>query len=683
MIGIFWRSSIKIVDGPAGGCLSGEDLILKIQSFLYVLRRGRREQILAALVIGSLGLAAWLRTETKDIPFAAHSAYLVYGLSVLFAALLVLRLWRQAVPPPVPPAGPIPAAVKGLFPFTIADGVLFARLGRRTELQYLIGLAQNEQVAVSVVRGQSGAGKTSLLQAGVGYSLGKENFIYWEAVPTKAPEALLHAVRNRFADIDSLESLPEKIPSRCVLVLDQFEQLNPGNPEHASVFELLKRVATSPSPHRLSIIAGFRREFAADWLDFEEANQFRAEQVSVNLLPDPTAKDTIVVLAGEAGFTLDNALVDNFIAEVRHPDGISPVDIAIGVLSLANFVQQRGITHVAFSEYKIAGGAQGLLQSFVQEKLEEIPEQIQGPLLKGMVLTLVDLSNDQRIAEGATAGEIAAMAEMPETSLTYSLERFTHPRIRLLDKPAPDRYRLPHERLVPVLRRLTGTVLASRDQARLTFEHEFARWRETRNQRHLLGGKELSQILGDKEQFVQGEDIALKTEYLNACLNGRTRSRLVPGTIMILLAATTCAVLMGHRSHTVAGLLQSRASDQWSAYQSKKGRMDNLSTALDLLAMQPTTDPAATAAKSAEYKAHIEKWRTDLDDEQKMARELESEQLQAERKASRFDLGATLLEIALVLSTITFFTSSRVYLYLGLLIGTVGILIASTALLVR
>ena len=594
--------------------MSSEDLILKIQSFLYVLRRGRREQSLAALVIGSLGVAVWLRTEWKDIPFAAHSAYVAYGLSIFFAALLVLRLWRQAVPPPTPPAGPIPAAVKGLFPFTIADGALFARLGRRTELQYLIGLTQNEQVAISVVRGQSGAGKTSLLQAGVGYSLGKENFIYWEAVPTKAPEALLHAVRNRFTDIDSLESLPEKIPSRCVLVLDQFEQLNPRNPEHAPVFDLIKRVAIAPAPYRLSIIAGFRREFAADWLDFEEANQFRAEQVAVNLLPDPTAKDTIVVLAAEAGFTLDNALVDNFIAEVRHPDGVSPVDIAIGVLSLANFVQQRGVSHVAFSEYKLAGGAEGLLQSFVQEKLEEIPEQIRGPLLKGMVLTLVDLSNDQRIAEGATAADIAANAEVTEGSLTSSLERFTHPRIRLLDKPAPDHYRLPHERLIPVLRRMTGTVLASRDQVRLTFENEFARWRETRNRRNLLGGKELSQVLREQEQFVQGENVALKVEYLNACVKERTRSRLTPAAITMFLATAICAAIMGHRNHTEAALFQSRASDQWSAYQSKRARIDNLSTALDLLAVQPTTDPAATAAKSAEYKAHIEKWKTDLNE---------------------------------------------------------------------
>jgi hypothetical protein len=516
--------------------LTGEELISKIQSFIYALRRGRQEQVLAAVVVVLVGLAVWLRTEWKEMPPAVYAAYAAYGLCGVCTLLLVLRLWRQAAPPPLPPAGPISAAVKGLFPFTVADGALYARLGRNTKLQLLIGLAQNEQVAISVVRGQSGAGKTSLLQAGVGYALGRDNFIYWEAVPKGAPAALLHAVRNRFPDVDNLESLPEKLLSRCVLILDQFEQLSPKNPEHTPVFSLLERVAKAPAPYRLSILVGFRRGFAADWLDFEEVTGFRAEQVAVNLLAGPTAKDTIVVLASEAGFTLDNALVDNLIAEVRQPEGISPVDIAIGVLSLANLVQQRGVTHVGIAEYRLAGGAEGLLQSFVQEKLEEIPEAIRGPLLKGVVLALVDLSSDQRVAEGATAAAIAAKAEMPEGALASSLERLTHPRIRLLEKPAVDRYRLPHERLIPVLRRLTVGVLARRDQVRLVFENEFARWRETRSGRHLLSGRDLKGVLRDKEQFLQDENAAQKAEYLGASLKRRNTLRLAGAAIMALLA---------------------------------------------------------------------------------------------------------------------------------------------------
>jgi hypothetical protein len=258
----------------------------------------------------------------------------------LFALLLAYRIWKQAVvivePPPPPPS----AAIKGLLPFTEDDGKLFARLGRPIELQRLLAITQSDQIGVCAVRGQSGAGKSSLLRAGLAFSLGKEHSVYWEAVPTAAPEALLHAVRSRFPDVTTLESLPGEFPQRCVLILDQFEQLSQRQAEHAPIFALLDRIAKAPAPRALSAVVGFRREYSPDWLDFEQQCNFRAEQLPINLLAPPAASQALTVLAAEAGFTLDQALVNNFIASVTAPEGVSPVDIAIGVLSLANFVQK-------------------------------------------------------------------------------------------------------------------------------------------------------------------------------------------------------------------------------------------------------------------------------------------------------------------------------------------------------
>jgi hypothetical protein len=238
--------------------------------------------------------------------------------------------------PPPPPS----AAIKGLLPFTEDDGKLFARLGRSIELQRLLANHPERPNRGCAVRGQSGAGKSSLLRAGLAFSLGKEHSVYWEAVPTAAPEALLHAVRSRFPDVTTLESLPGEFPQRCVLILDQFEQLSQRQAEHAPIFALLDRIAKAPAPRALSAVVGFRREYSPDWLDFEQQCNFRAEQLPINLLAPPAASQALTVLAAEAGFTLDQALVNNFIASVTAPEGVSPVDIAIGVLSLANFVQK-------------------------------------------------------------------------------------------------------------------------------------------------------------------------------------------------------------------------------------------------------------------------------------------------------------------------------------------------------
>ena len=514
------------------------DFIANVKAISYAFRHGQTEKVLAALVPLFFAAAAYLRHEWKEFPLSGYLAYALYTLCAASALWLIYRVSKLATPPPQPPSGPVPSAIKGLLPFTVADGKLFAQLGRQLELQQLLALTQDDQIAISAVRGESGAGKTSLLQAGLAYTLGQEQCVYWEAVPEKAPDALLHAIRSQLPSIESLESLPEACPKRCVLLLDQFEQLRAAEPSQTPVFALLHRIAKAPAPRKLSAIVSFRREYAADWLDLEKDSGFRAEQVPVNLLARRTAGDALATLASEAGFTLDQALVENFITGIASPQGVSPVDIAIGVLSPANFVQQRGTTHVGMKEYGLAGGAEGLLLSFVHQKLEEIPEALRAPLLKGLVLALVNASNNQRIATGETVRVIASKGEITESELAPWLGRLAHPRVRLLERVSVDRYRLPHERLVPVLRRLAGAALASLDQLRMLFEGEYVRWRENHNRRHLLSGKDLRNVLRHREQFVQGETAEGKTEYLAVCLRRRAIMRLAVSVAVVAGALT-------------------------------------------------------------------------------------------------------------------------------------------------
>ena len=49
--------------------LNPSDLITKLQSFVYVLRRGQKEQVLAALALSLFSCAVYLRQEWKEVPF--------------------------------------------------------------------------------------------------------------------------------------------------------------------------------------------------------------------------------------------------------------------------------------------------------------------------------------------------------------------------------------------------------------------------------------------------------------------------------------------------------------------------------------------------------------------------------------------------------------------------------------
>ena len=153
---------------------------------------------------------------------------------------------------------------------------------------------------------------------------------------------------------------------------------------------------------------------------------------------------------------------------------------------------------------------------------------------------------------------------------------------------------------------------------------------------------------------------------------------------MALLAVLVAIVtVMGHRTHTEAVLLQAKASDQWNLYQAKKIRQNDTELATDLLSALELRDAAAGKKLTDSYNAHEQKWSDDLKAEQAEAESLEAEVALAERRADRFDLGEALLEIALVISSITLLTRMRTYWYLGLAFGGVGIVVAGLAFLLH
>ena len=66
----------------------------------------------------------------------------------------------------------------------------------------------------------------------------------------------------------------------------------------------------------------------------------------------------IATLASKAGFSLEKKLVDNFLANIAQDQSgrVSPLDISIGLESLANFAEQQGVDRITMDDYKLAGG---------------------------------------------------------------------------------------------------------------------------------------------------------------------------------------------------------------------------------------------------------------------------------------------------------------------------------------
>jgi len=155
---------------------------------------------------------------------------------------------------------------------------------------------------------------------------------------------------------------------------------------------------------------------------------------------------------------------------------------------------------------------------------------------------------------------------------------------------------------------------------------------------------------------------------------------LIIAGLAVLLAIVT---VLGHRAHTHSVLEQTRAADQWNEYQARRMRVQMLQTESTLLSLQPSIDEAAARSKIAANKAQVTKWQAELAEDMEKARVLETSVDREERQAARYDLGEEMIQIAVVLASITLLTRHPRYVIAALVLALAGVLIAASAFLVK
>ena len=179
----------------------------------------------------------------------------------------------------------------------------------------------------------------------------------------------------------------------------------------------------------------------------------------------------------------------------------------------------------------------------------------------------------------------------------------------------------------------------------------------------------------------QGEEIHELHEHAE---HGRAPGMAPVSFTMALLAVLVAVVtLLGHRSHTEEILLQNKTTDEWAYYQAKKLRGNNLEALRDMLGALQGKDPEKAEAVEKKFEASIEKYADEQKDIQQEARNFEAELKQTTLRADRFDIGEVLLEIGLVITSITLLTGRRLYWKLGMAFGTLGMVAAASAYMLR
>jgi hypothetical protein len=154
-------------------------------------------------------------------------------------------------------------------------------------------------------------------------------------------------------------------------------------------------------------------------------------------------------------------------------------------------------------------------------------------------------------------------------------------------------------------------------------------------------------------------------------------------TMAVLAVLVAVATLLGHRAHTEEVVLQAKSSDQWSFYQAKNIRRHTDELFVDLTSVEATTDSALLAKLREKYSGEAARYKEEQKGIEEKANEMEAEVGHERNRADRFDLAEVFLEVGLVITSITLLSGRRIFWYLGMLLGVVGIVVAGTAFFVH
>ena len=470
----------------------------------------------------------------------------------------VARARRTATPKTAAERPPSP--YRGLEAFDTDDATRFFG---RTELTASLlnrvdAAAQGRGPRVLLVVGASGAGKSSLLRAGLMRAIGDP------AGPLGSWRA---AVMTPGAD--PFEALTQSggHTDPTVLVVDQFEELWTHVPD-ASVRERFLAEITDPVPDRVVVLALRADYFASAAAEPALLSVLDAGPVVVGPMTADQVRQVIVEPARTRGVTVDDDLVRLLLDEVAgSPTGSLPL---LSHALLAAWSRLAG-TRLTVADYYATGGITGAVQQSAEEVFARLSPPRQA-IAKRIFLRLVTVYGDPATVDGDTvtrrrAHRLELFTGDDTEDVTEVIDAFAARRLLTLGDETVE---VSHEALLRAWDRLRGWVDADRDaldvQRRLT--QATALWRDTaRDPDALLTGGRLAlaqewaaddgRVLSETEREFLDESSARRDREQQA---ERERVRTLRRTVRRLTVVSVVAALLAGTA-IVAGVIAKSQRD--------------------------------------------------------------------------------------------------------------------------
>jgi len=496
-------------------------------------------------------LALWLYEQKCSSLFCIVGLCSTIIVAAISLAWLVIRYARISFGRPLSPDNVTPISAKGLACYVENDQVLFWKLGRISDIRRLVSMVQNTQTSVIVLHGEDGAGKTSLLRAGLQPALKQLGVlsVYCDATGLNPVSAFSGAVLTELKrDVESDLELLATEQTRSVLIIDSFEQLDVESSEHAPLFTLLRALHDHVPPHLVQLVIGFRNNYRPAWLKIEQRIGIRAVHLSLDLIRDDVASDGIETILQESDVNVDRSIIRDYIRGVASTHGeVSPVDIGIGAHIFEKWARRRPQRRLRFLDYVAAGGVRGVLMAHVCERLgtEYVFDTDRSALIQCIAHDFVNQETNERKLTGTSAAELADITglnvdllnDMYLPGLAAQESRI----LEVLPGENPAKYRIARELFVDALRHLKEEIDKTVNRTHLFLLDQYAWWKRTKHRRDFLRGSLLSLARLYCEASTGTHNIEFRN-YINKSLTEQKKYRWITSTAVILAAGISATL---------------------------------------------------------------------------------------------------------------------------------------------
>jgi truncated hemoglobin YjbI len=431
--------------------------------------------------------------------------WITAGLLVLLTLIAGLRTVPR-FPGVAPPRIDVHAA-RGLVPFNLEDGDLFARLERGIMLQRVLAALTDPNFRFGILSGFSGTGKTSFLRAGLLAQLRKSN------VATAYVE---------LSNEDPLVSIQRELERqgqstvKGVLLLDQFEQffLHQRNEEQRKpLVDALLRWYQRDSGVR--VLISIRAEDLLAMKEIQETVDYQLSNQNYFKLSNFSAEQAVKVLqvlCENAGINFDPAFATKIVhtqLQDRRDSSVSPVNLGILIHVLASTQNGHALTSETFKAY---GGIDGILEDWLNSQLETA--RLQG-LEKAVIRTLSSLCDfDHNRRSGMLTAEAIRTdfaGDLSGKEIDRALQWLERPDVRLVVRiyhgdAKSLSYQLTHERLIPAIRKTAGKLLGDAARANDLLDRRVREWiTNERSSRFLLPLLEYWRVERQRPYLIWGD----------------------------------------------------------------------------------------------------------------------------------------------------------------------------------